>query len=508
MLLTGELLICGKSRMGTDGSFEAIEAATGTKLKGSFGGATLDDLDEATRLAWAAFPIYRETGLEQRATFLEKIAELIANTSDELIVRTMAETGLPRLRLEGERMRSVNQLKMFADEVRSGRFLDRRDDKGDPSRVPLPKPDLKFRNIGIGPVAVFGASNFPFAFSVAGGDTAAALAAGCPVVVKAHSAHPGTSEVIGRCIQQAVRECGLPVGVFAMLHTTTREVAQALVADARIRAVGFTGSRSGGLAFMEIAAKRKQPIPVYAEMSSINPVLVLPEALRSGWEAIATAFVGALTMGAGQFCTNPGLILVIEGEGLDAFIAKACEVIGTQLPQTMLTPDIAKAYRKGVSALSGNSKAKKIAEGQKSNDFQCQTVLFETKASDFMADHTMQNEMFGSASLIVRCKDKTELIAVLEHLEGQLTIAVHMRDGDNALATELLPLLEVTAGRLLVNGFGTGVEVSPAMVHGGPFPSTSDGHSTSVGTAAIYRFLRPVCYQNFEAIFCPHSLNK
>lgn len=506
MKLTGNLLIGGTSRHGRNGSFEAVEAATGEFLPTSFGGASIEDLREATKLSWEAFPIYRETSLEKRAEFLEEIAALIAAADDDLIARTMAETGLPKARLEGERMRTINQLKMFATEVRSGRFLDKHEDKGDLTRSPVAKPDLKFRNIAIGPVAVFGASNFPFAFSVAGGDTAAALAAGCPVVVKAHSAHPGTSEVIGRCIQQAVRECGLPVGVFAMLHTTTREVAQALVADARIRAVGFTGSRSGGLAFMEIAAKRKQPIPVYAEMSSINPVLVLPEALRSGWEAIATAFVGALTMGAGQFCTNPGLILVIEGEGLDAFIAKACEVIGTQPPQTMLTADIAKAYRKGVSALSGNSKAKKIAEGQKSNDFQCQTVLFETKASDFMADHTMQNEMFGSASLIVRCKDKTELIAVLEHLEGQLTIAVHMRDSDNALATELLPLLEVTAGRLLVNSFGTGVEVSPAMVHGGPFPSTSDGRSTSVGTASIYRFLRPVCYQNFASDILPALL--
>ena len=297
MKLTGNLLIGGTRRHGTNGSFEAVEAATGEFLPTSFGGASIEDLCEATKLSWEAFPIFRETSLEKRAEFLEKIAALIAATGDDLIARTMAETGLPKARLEGERMRTINQLKMFATEVRSGRFLDKREDKGDPTRVPLPKPDLKFRNIGIGPVAVFGASNFPFAFSVAGSDTAAALAAGCPVIVKAHSAHPGTSEVIGLCVQQAVAECGLPAGTFALLHTIDNKIGQALVADPYIRAVGFTGSRSGGLALMEVAAKRKQPIPVYAEMSSINPVLVLPEALRSDWEAIASAFVGALTMG-------------------------------------------------------------------------------------------------------------------------------------------------------------------------------------------------------------------
>ena len=506
MKLTGNLLIGGTSRHGRNGSFEAVEAATGEFLPTSFGGASIEDLREATKLSWEAFPIYRETSLEKRAEFLEKIAALIAAADDDLIARTMAETGLPKARLEGERMRTINQLKMFATEVRSGRFLDKHEDKGDPTRSPVAKPDLKFRNIAIGPVAVFGASNFPFAFSVAGGDTAAALAAGFPVVVKAHSAHPGTSEVIGFCVQQAVAECGLPAGTFALLHTIDNKIAQALVADPYIRAVGFTGSRSGGLALMEVASKRKQPIPVYAEMSSINPVILLPEALKNNAAKIATSFVSSLTMGAGQFCTNPGLILAVECEGLDVFLKTAVDAVGAQAPQTMLTPNIAKAYRQGVGNWAQNPRVKKLAEGQVSNDFQCQAALFETNASDFTNDHTMQDEIFGSASLVVRCKNISEFVNVLSSIEGQLTIAVHMQDSDEAVFKEILPLLEVTAGRILINGFGTGVEVSPAMVHGGPYPSTSDGRSTSVGTAAIYRFLRPVCYQDFSPDILPDLL--
>ncbi len=506
MNITGELLINGSSHMGKDGHFQAIEAATGKHLPGTFGGATVEDLAQATEAAWKAFPIYRETNLEKRAAFLEKIAELIAATGDELIARTMAETGLPKARLEGERMRTVNQLKMFAREVRSAHFIDRRDDPADLNRKPQPKPGLVFRNIGIGPVAVFGASNFPYAFSVAGGDTAAALAAGCPVIVKAHPAHPGTSEVIGRCVQQAVAACHMPAGTFALLQTTEPEIAQKLVADPHICAVGFTGSRKGGLVFMDIAAKRKQPIPVYAEMSSINPVLLLPGALEERGSEIGTSFINSLCMGAGQFCTNPGLVLAINGKGYDAFLNSAREATKAAVPQTMLTPNIAKAYRDGVERLENNAKVTTIARGKPGSEFECQAALFEVSASDFIKDHRLEEEVFGSSSLIVKCNDKHDLIKVLEALEGQLTIAIHLTNSDNALANELMPLLEIMAGRLLINGFGTGVEVSPAMVHGGPFPSTSDGRSTSVGTAAIYRFLRPVCYQDFSENILPSLL--
>jgi NADP-dependent aldehyde dehydrogenase len=506
MSMTGDLLIAGTSRRGQSGQVFGVEAATGGTLPVSFGGATLGDLDEAARLAWEAFPIYRETTLDQRASFLEAIAENVAACGDDLVERAMAETGLPRGRIEGEKMRTVNQLRMFASEVRRGDFQELRFDAGDPQRQPAPKPDLRLRNVALGPVAVFGASNFPLAFSVAGGDTASALAAGCPVVVKAHSAHPGTSEIVGRAVQKAVADCGLPVGTFALLFDAGYEIGQALVADDRIRAVGFTGSRRGGLALMKIASERARPIPVYAEMSSINPVLLFPAALKQRGAEIGRAFVGSLTMGAGQFCTNPGLVLAIDGEGLSAFTAAATTALKAAAAQAMLTSGICKAYLEGVTRLEQHADVTRLAEGLAGTQQQGRAVLFETTGKAFLADPHLQEEMFGAASLVVRCRDEDELVAVVDALEGQLTVAMHLEEEDHAAARRLLPRLEMLAGRLLVNGFGTGVEVSPAMVHGGPYPATSDGRSTSVGTLAIYRFLRPVCYQDLPRSLLPDAL--
>ncbi|MBB3354125.1 acyl-CoA reductase-like NAD-dependent aldehyde dehydrogenase [Rhizobium sp. BK049] len=325
MTLTGNLLLAGTEARGSNGEFHGIEAATGKPLAVSFGGASREDADAAAAQAWEAFASYRETDLGSRASFLEAIAAEIESIGDELIVRAMLETGLPRGRLEGERNRTTGQLRLFAQEVRAGRFQELRFDEGDPSRKPAPKPDLRLRNIPLGPVAVFGASNFPLAFSVAGGDTASALAAGCPVVVKAHSAHPGTSELVGRAVQRAVAACRLHLGTFSLLFDTGFEVGQQLVADHRIPAVGFTGSRRGGTALMDIASKRRQPIPVYAEMSSISPVILFPNALTRNVDGIASAFVSSLILGAGQFCTNPGLLLAVDGEALDAFIARTTE---------------------------------------------------------------------------------------------------------------------------------------------------------------------------------------
>lgn len=498
MEITGELLIGGKAKRGISGAFYAQNAASGEKLQPAFGGATKNDLEEATFLAWAAFPLYRETGLEARASFLEEIGKNILALGDKLVLRAMAETGLPQGRIEGERKRTVMQLNMFAEEVRSGKFLELRYDAGDPQRKPVPKPDLRLRNVALGPVAVFGASNFPLAFSVAGGDTASALAAGCPVVVKAHSAHPGTSELVGRAVQKAVATCGLPEGTFALLFDTGREVSQALIADPHIRAVGFTGSRSAGTTFMHIAANRPQPIPVYAEMSSINPVILFPQALATQGSEIGRKFVDSLTLGAGQFCTNPGLILAVNGIGLDDFIAAAAENLQQAAPQTMLTAGICLAYQHGTAKLATHPKVTTLATGLTAGDHQAAAAaLFETSGQDFIEHTELHEEVFGAASLVVRCKDEVQLRGVLSKLEGQLTIALHIADGDHDAAAALLPDLENLAGRLLVNGFGTGVEVSPAMVHGGPYPSTSDGRSTSVGTLAIHRFLRPVCYQDF-----------
>ncbi|AYM14734.1 MULTISPECIES: aldehyde dehydrogenase (NADP(+)) [Agrobacterium] len=502
MDLNGVLLIGGEEKRGASGEIFGYDAATGARLPVGFGGATLEDLDHAASLAWQAFPVYRETALEDRAMFLESIGQNILDLGNSLVERAMQETGLPRGRIEGERMRTVNQLRMFATEVRSGNFLERRFDPANPERVP-PKPDLKLRNIGVGPVAVFGASNFPLAFSVAGGDTASALAAGCPVIVKAHSAHPGTSELVGRAVAKAVKDCAMPAGTFALLFDSGRDVGQGLVADHRIRAVGFTGSRGGGTALMKIAAARRQPIPVYAEMSSINPVILFPHALKNRGAEIGRGFVASLTLGAGQFCTNPGLVIAIDGEGLDAFLAAAAESLAGAPAQTMLTAGICKAFVSGVAQISANPNVEKVGEGKAGETGQASAALFQTSAAAFLGDASLQEEMFGAASLVVRCKDEAEVVAVLEALEGQLTAALHIDDGDHAAALRIVPMLELLAGRVLVNGFGTGVEVSPAMVHGGPYPSTSDGRSTSVGTMAIYRFLRPVCYQDFPADLQP-----
>jgi alpha-ketoglutaric semialdehyde dehydrogenase len=506
MEISGNLLIGGQSVHGEHGAISATDPSTGAKLSPAFGGATKDDLERACALAWAAFDTFREAPLEARAVFLETIAEQILALGDDLVVRCMAETGLPRGRVEGERGRTVGQLRMFAGVVRNGDFLEARVDVAQPERLPLPRVDLRLRNIPLGPVAVFGASNFPLAFSVAGGDTASAFAAGCPVVVKAHSAHPGTSALVGLAIQRAVTQCGLPEGVFALLFDSGRDIGQGLVADHRIKAVGFTGSRGAGESLMKIAAARKEPIPVYAEMSSINPVLLFPHALANRGAAIGKAFVGSLSLGAGQFCTNPGLLLAVEGEGLDAFLAAAQEALGVQAASTMLTPGIHKAYVAGVEALASNAAVATVARGLEGGFGQGQAGLFSTTAAAFSADPALHQEVFGATSLLVRCPDVASMLAIVESLEGQLTAALHIDEGDFADARAVLPALERRVGRILVNGFGTGVEVGHAMVHGGPFPSTADGRSTSVGSLAIFRFLRPVCYQDMPDALLPAAL--
>jgi alpha-ketoglutaric semialdehyde dehydrogenase len=506
MTITGETILGQTFTRSTGGDFFGLDAATGAQLPTAFGSATKVDLDRACALAAQAFNAYRAKPLAERAAFLERIGEEILALGDDLILRAMAESGLPRGRLEGERMRTVGQLRLFAGLVRDGHFLDLVVDPAEPNRQPLPKPDLKRRNVPVGPVAVFGASNFPLAFSVAGGDTASALAAGCPVVVKAHSAHPGTSELVGRAIAKAVSACAMPEGTFSLLFDSGYAIGQGLVEDPRIQAVGFTGSRAGGLALVKAAANRARPIPVYAEMSSINPVILLPGALNERGDAIGKAFVGSLTLGAGQFCTNPGLILALECEGLKAFLSSAADALAATAAQTMLTSGICAAYTRGVGKLEALGAVKQIAQGQKGTDHQGEAALFETTASAFLATPAMHEEVFGASGLIVRCANVAELEQVLGHLEGQLTASIHVADSDHATARRLIPHLEVLAGRLIVNGFGTSVEVSPAMVHGGPYPSTSDGRTTSVGTLAAQRFLRPVCYQAMPDALLPFTV--
>lgn len=506
MSISGALLIGRQVRQGTGSEFRAVNPSTGELLEPGFAAGNEHDVADACRLAAQAFDSYRAAPLARRAAFLESIADAIVALGDELIERVMAETGLPRGRVEGERNRTAGQLRLFAQVVRDGHFLDARIDSALPDRTPAPRPDLRLRNIPLGPVAVFGASNFPLAFSVAGGDTASALAAGCPVVVKAHSAHPGTSELIGRAIQKAVAAHDLPEGVFSMVFGAGSEVGQALVANPQIKAVGFTGSRGGGVALMKIAAARPEPIPVYAEMSSINPVILLDGALNERAEAIGAAFVGSLTLGAGQFCTNPGLLLAVEGEGLDRFLSAASQALAAAPPAVMLTPGIHRAYCEGVSRLGSHAAVTEVARGAEGELYQGTAALFVVPADAFMRYPELREEVFGAAGLVVRCHDMAHLVAVIESLEGQLTAAVHLSDTDTKAMIGLTPLLERKAGRILLNGFGTGVEVAHAMVHGGPYPSTSDGRSTSVGSLAIRRFLRPVCYQDFTADLLPQEL--
>ncbi|NMT64552.1 aldehyde dehydrogenase (NADP(+)) [Marinobacter orientalis] len=507
MELQGKMLIGQQAVQGSRQAIRAINPSTNEHLEPAYPGGTEEDVAKACELAWGAFDSYRETTLEARAQFLETVADEIEALGDTLIARAVLESGLPQQRIQGERGRTCNQLRLFARTVRNGEWLDVRIDPALPDRQPMPRADLRQRHIALGPVAVFGASNFPLAFSVAGGDTASALAAGCPVIVKAHSAHPGTSELVGRAIQSAVDRCGLPEGVFSLVFDSGLDVGQALVAHPCIKAAGFTGSRSGGLALNRIAQSRPEPIPFYAEMSSINPVFALPAALESRGEKMGEEFVASLNMGAGQFCTNPGLVIAIKGQGLDSFVRAASRAVSDSAAQTMLTPGIHQAYNEGVQTLVSDNGAQELAHGREGADpNQCQTNLFVTSASHFLEEQTLQEEVFGATSLIVECQDEAELHRVAECLEGQLTATLQMDEADTGMAQSLLPVLERRAGRLLVNGWPTGVEVCDAMVHGGPFPATSDSRTTSVGTAAIFRFLRPVCYQNLPGALLPEAL--
>lgn len=504
MTISGEAIIGGAHERGTAGSFKAWDPTRRDYLEPAFHMVDADQIDRACRLAGEAFDVFRATSDKERARFLDTVAEQIMLLGEELIERAMLETGLPRLRLEGERGRTSGQLRMFAELLREGSWRDARLDTPLPERTP-PRPDLRYHLIGVGPVAVFAASNFPLAFSVAGGDTASSFAAGCPVVLKAHSAHPGTSELVARAVSAAVRQCELPAGVFSLLTGTGSRIGQALVGHPAIQAVGFTGSRGGGTALMAVAAARRQPIPVYAEMSSINPLVLMPHALAHRAEEIGKGFAASLVLGVGQFCTNPGLVLAVDGPGLDTFCTAASAALGATEAAVMLNENIAQSYRKGVDALVANEVVATLARLEH-GEGRGAAALFRVSAEAFCERQELHEEVFGPASLVVVCRDAAELRAVADMLEGQLTATLQLDPEDHADAAALLPLLERKVGRILANGFPTGVEVSTAMVHGGPFPATADGRSTSVGTGAIARFLRPVCYQNLPQDLLPEAL--
>jgi NADP-dependent aldehyde dehydrogenase len=485
-----------------------VDPATGESLEPAFTESGPREAARAAALAWAAFGTYRQTSPEERAAFLETVAEEIEARAAEIADRVRLETGLPPARIAGETARTTGQLRMFAETLREGGWLEARIDHGDPARTPLPKPDVRQRSVPLGPVAVFGASNFPLAFSVAGGDTASALAAGAPVVVKGHPGHPGTSEIVARAVRTAVVRHRLPEGTFSLLQGRSNELGAALVTDPRIRAVGFTGSRAGGLALVELARNRRVPIPVFAEMSAVNPVFVLPGALDSRGADLGRAMVTSVTGSLGQLCTKPGLVFVVDGPGARDFLDAAAEALRSVPAGPMLNAGIARGYRQAVSAVSSGVGVRRVAMGDAGDASGCTGAagLFEVSGADFLAQPDLQQEMFGPASLVVRVESEAELLKVADALEGQLTATVHAAPTDHDFARALLESLELLAGRVIFNGWPTGVEVGHAMVHGGPYPATSAPSTTSVGMRAIERFLRAVAYQDVPPDLLPAEL--
>jgi NADP-dependent aldehyde dehydrogenase len=498
-MLSGKNLVAGEPVDAAHGTF----AASGALARFEEASSALVDL--ALDAAVAAFDVYRRLPAETRAEFLDRIAAEVG-ANEELIEVAHVETALPTQRLTGERARTANQLRMFAALVRDGSWVDARIDRAVPARTPLPRPDIRRMLVPIGPVAVFGASNFPLAFSVAGGDTAAALAAGCPVVVKAHPAHPATSEVAARAILAAADATGLPSTVLSLLHSTRNDIARALVQHPQLKAVGFTGSLRAGRALFDAAAERPEPIPVYAEMGSVNPVFILPGALTEHATSIAEALKDSVTLGVGQFCTNPGLTIGIRDTRFDDFVRQLDGLMRIAPAGTMLTPAMCRSYEAGVLRLSAIEAVSTTRSSATPQESQALPSLFVTDAPVFLRHYEIGEELFGPSTVVIRCASRDELYDVARQLEGQLTVTLHGTAADLEEYASLVSILETKAGRLIVNGFPTGVEVCPSMQHGGPYPATTDSRSTSVGTAAIDRFVRPVAYQNFPQSLLPVEL--
>ena len=508
MELHGKNLIGGKAAASTGSkTFTGVNPATNEKLPTVFHEATVTEADEALSLAAKAFEEYRRQPAEKIAAFLDRVAEEIQKLGDELIQRASAETGLPEARLTGERNRTVNQFKMFAELLREGSWLEVTIDRAQPDRKPLPKVDLRRMLVPLGPVVVFGASNFPLAYSVGGGDTASALAASCPVVVKAHPAHPGASELVGRAIQTAVEATGMPNGVFSMVHGVSTEIGMRLVQHAATKAVGFTGSLQGGRALFDAAAKRAEPIPVFSEMGSTNPVFILPGALKQNGKAIAEGLAQSVTLGVGQFCTNPGLAFGPAGDDWCTFVARVGELASAVAPGVMLHQGISTRFQEGAKKfqnVAGVSVAGKSSA--EATQGRAPAIIFNTDSKTFRQQDILREEVFGPSTLLVNCGSTQELEQIARDLPGQLTATIHGTEEDLLGHANLVAILREKAGRLIFNQFPTGVEVCPSMQHGGPYPATTDSRFTSVGTFAIKRFVRPVSFQNFPDAALPVEL--
>ncbi len=462
-------------------------------------------IDDAATAARAAFAGFSASNRDLRADLLDLIADKIEAVGAALTTAAMAETGLPEARLIGERGRTCGQLRLFASHIRDGAYLDRRHDSALPDRVPMARPNMRMMQRPVGPVAVFGASNFPLAFSVAGGDTASALAAGCPVVVKGHPAHPATSAIVAQAVTDAVAQLGLDGGVFSMVQDGGMAVGQALVSHPDISAVGFTGSTRGGRALFDLCATRPTPIPFFGELGSVNPVFILPHALSDRGADIGAQWAASLTMGAGQFCTNPGVIVLIEGKGQTAFTDAATDALRGGAPQTMLTTQIATTFHEGASHIGATPGVRTLV-ARPGEDRASGTYLYETDAETWLKTPSLSEEVFGPMGLIIHADSAQHMRDVAQSFAGQLTATLQIDAPDHALASQLLPTLETFAGRVLANGYPTGVEVADAMVHGGPYPASTNFGATSVGTMAIRRWLRPVCYQNLPTDLLPIDL--
>ena len=494
-MITGHNLVGGVWESNSNATtYKTVNPKTEEILPSIFEAANASQIDIAIEAAAASFETFAATSFKTRIAFLKAIQKEIKANSVEILSAFQLESALPEGRANGELQRTLDQIERFVELLEEGSFIQ--------ATLNTNGLDLRKMLYPIGPIVVFGASNFPLAFSVAGGDTASALAAGCPVIVKGHSAHLGTSELIGKAIISAIKKCGMPNGTFSLLFGSGSIVGQELVANKEIKGIGFTGSRKGGLAILKTAQSRKEPIPVYAEMSSINPVFLLPSAFDN-IQTFVDGFINSLTMGAGQFCTNPGLLVFIENKDSQKLIKSLSDAIENTNTQTMLTENIYNSYCVGLSKLEKNKNVRLLVKSNSSTEpNQCQAALFETTAKNFLSDTDLSEEVFGASSLIVKCETEGEMEKIAKSIEGQLTGSLHLnKDQDEKLAKKIISHLELKVGRIILNQFPTGVEVCNAMVHGGVYPATSDSRSTSVGSNAISRFLRPICYQNFPQTY-------
>ncbi|MCX5188933.1 aldehyde dehydrogenase (NADP(+)) [Streptomyces sp. NBC_00268] len=506
MALTGDMLIGSSNVPASAGTMRALNPATGEHIGPEFAFGGPAEVDRAARLADEAFDSYNRTGLEERAAFLELIADRLDGINQELAERTALETGLPAAQLQGEAATAASQFRQFADLVREGRFRDATIDPAQPERHPRPRMDHRMQKIAIGPVAIFGASNFPISYSIAGGDTASALAAGAPVILKAHNAHPGASELQARAIRSAVVDSGLHEGVFSMLRGAGNEIGEALVDHPLIKAVTFTGSERGGMALYRRAQLRPDPIPVFAEMTSVNPTFILPAALAARGAEAGDGFAVRMLVNVGQMCLKPAILLAVDGPGYAEMRDAAKARVNAMGARTMLAPGIHDAYDQGAQRLR-ESGAETLTEGpEPQGSWEGRSRLLEVDGERFLADPGLAEEAFGPVALLVRLTGMAQLLDVARTFRGQLSATMHLDEADHSDAARLLPILERRTGRIVVNAFSVPQEVGHATIHGGPFPATTDSRFTSVGMTSIDRFLRPVTYQGFPDALLPDAL--